>query len=225
MRTAISLLLIVTVTGSADSALADSVLGLQEPTVGTWADVQHVASGTEVFFTDRNNSNAQRVFLGADGLALYLVDPAALRLSRTVERELREIVAADAAQILAGGTVESVNGDVRIGRDGLFVMNRKLGEWSEVVQRVDRGDLQELSSASTRRGLSALETTGAGAAIGAGVGLALSISVFRCGACVESWTRVLVLVGAGAGAAVGGSIAAARSARPNRDHRVIYSVQ
>jgi hypothetical protein len=81
----------------------------------------------------------------------------------------------------------------------------------------------EVRLAASRRRSSVVNATTTGAAIGAGVGFGLSATVFRCHACVESWTGFLVLAGAGIGAAVGASVATARLARPDHEARVIYS--
>jgi hypothetical protein len=228
MKIAVSLPLIVVLLGVVDirPAAASRQAGTVSPlgpSVGSWSDVQRVAAGTELIVIVRNSSGVHRLFLSADASALFVLDLTTMTLSREAARDVRDTAATHAAQLIAGARGEFVNGDVRMGQDGVFVANRKLAGLSEVIRRIDRTDVVEVRLAASRRRSSVLNATATGAAIGAGVGFGLGATVFRCHACVESWAGFLVLAGAGVGAAVGASVATARLARPDREARVIYS--
>jgi len=229
MRAAVSFLLIVLLLSVAafspvPAGPRSGTISTREPS-GSWSDVQRVAAGTELIVIVRGSPAVHRLFLSVDAAALFVLDLTPLALSRETERRVRDIVTAHVTELIGGAQAEFVNADLRVGPEAVFIVNRKLAELPQVIQRIDRADVLELRLAASRRPSSVLKATATGAAIGAGLGLGFDAIVLRCrAACAESWTSVLVLLGAGVGAAVGASIATARIGRPDHEARVIYSV-
>ena len=193
----------------------------QRPAVGSWSDVQKLDPATEVLIAVADSAPLEEVFLLADPSSLFVLDKnVTSTFGREAERTIRDIATTHAVEIVGGGG-QFISNDVRLGPDGVFVSNRKVAELSQVIRRIDRSDVVQLSATGQRRRGAVLKATATGAAIGAGVGLALSATIFRCGAgCAEDWTRVAVTVGTGVGAAVGATVAAG-----HRGHelRLIYS--
>jgi len=192
------------------------------PSVGRWTDLQKLRPATEVIVTVGGAGGMNHTFVFADPAAIFVLNTATLAQAGEAERDLREIVIANAAVLAVGTQTQFVRGNVRVDATNVFVAGHKIADVSDLVQRLDRADVVEVRLTRSRRRSSIAAASATGAAIGAGVGLALSATVFGChGACAEDWTRGLVLAGTGIGAGVGASIAAAR---PKRDERVIYSV-
>ena len=221
MKAAVSCVLIVVLVGLAGAtpvaaARQADARSPRESSGGSWSDVQKVPSATEVVVTVHGAADAQRMFLSADASALFVLNLTPLTLSRKTERELRDIVASHAAQLIHGEGGEFVNGDVRIGRAGVFVVDRQIAELSQVIQRIDRPDVVELRAAGAGRRYSMLKATATGAVVGAAAGFAVGGRTFF-------GAGLLALMGVGVGAGVGASVAAARSARPDQQSQVIYS--
>jgi hypothetical protein len=171
MKSLLSILLIVclstgcaTVHGPRD--IDDVPPGAQ--TIYDWARVRQLQPSAEITVSTRRARAATRVFVMADDtrvLALNLSSPA---LSPAAARSLRVMAALHPDILLtvsaSGGLVQ---GDVRVGRDGVFVADRKVAAFDEVVETIARDDVIEIDGPVVARG------SVAGTALGGWLGFAV----------------------------------------------------
>lgn len=171
MKSLLSILLIVclstgcaTVHGPRD--IDDVPPGAQ--TIYDWGRVRQLEPSSEISVSTRRARAATRVFVMADDtrvLALNLSSPA---LSPAAVRSLRVMAALHPDILLtvpaSGGLVQ---GDVRVGRDGVFVADRKVAAFEEVVETIARDDVIEIDGPVVARG------SVAGAALGGWLGFAV----------------------------------------------------
>jgi hypothetical protein len=154
MKIAICLVLIVALAGPGEARQV-SLAQQGEQVLRSWSDMQRVIAGSEVLITARG-VDGPRLFLSADESAILVLNLSIVRLSRKAERELRDLALTYGADLIRREHGEFVNGDISIAKDGLFVMNRKVADVSEVIQRIDRADVTELrlQPGTAGRGLS-----------------------------------------------------------------------
>ncbi len=119
----------------------------------SWRDLQRVRPGTEL----RVHGHGDRVFVAADESALYvlnLVDP---QLPRNVKSSLKDWVKDNAhtlPALMRGATITGLSHDVRIGSDGVFVGDQKIGELNAVFQTLARTSVAPDAVATKHRGMS-----------------------------------------------------------------------
>src|SRR5690349_13843819 len=97
---AIAPLCIALVVWSADPLLAAP----QEPTPssGRWSDIQKLQAATEMILTVNGAVAAPYTFLFADSSALFVLNGSALARAGASERDLRELLIANASALVTG---------------------------------------------------------------------------------------------------------------------------
>src|SRR5262249_6493842 len=119
----------------------------------TWSRVGEIAPGAEIMVTTKNVESGRRYFVMADRsrlMVLNLTDPV---LSAASTRVLRDMAAHRPEHFVAlerAGAFAQDN--VRIGRDGLFVADRKVADLAQVVETIIPGDVSEIWGPVVARG-------------------------------------------------------------------------
>ena len=107
-----------------------------------WASLRATAPGAEVVVTVRGAEPSRRYFVQAaeaELTVLNLSDPA---LPRDARRLLLDVALHHAAYFASADRRETfVNGNARVGPDGVFVAERKVSDVAHVVERIARPDL------------------------------------------------------------------------------------
>jgi hypothetical protein len=139
-------------------------------TIYDWSRVRQLEPSAEITVSTRRARAATRVFLMADNsrvVALNLSSPA---FSSSSASALRVMAALHPDILLAvpatGGLVQ---GDVRVGRDGVFVADRRVAAFDEVVETIARDDVIEIDGPVVARG------SVAGAVLGGWLGFAVGV--------------------------------------------------
>jgi hypothetical protein len=96
---------------------------------------------------------ASRHLVAADASGVVVLNTAGLPLSASTVRILREMAADNPRYLVAARAAGSVvRDDVRVGRDGLFVNDRKVAELAQVVETHRREDVLEVRGPVVSRG-------------------------------------------------------------------------
>jgi hypothetical protein len=171
MRSAISLALVVSLTGSAVPAAAQQNTPTADPIArsitqhatrfatvqqsnpgdSAWSRVRKLTPGTELVVTVQGSQPANRYFVAGDELDLTLLNANVPTLPTAAVNVLRDVAAAHPEYLLSaqrGGHV-AFEKDVRLGPDGVFVADRKVAELAQVVERYRRHDITDIKTAST----------------------------------------------------------------------------
>jgi hypothetical protein len=156
--------------------------------------VGEVAPGAEIIVTTKGAQPGRRYFVMADEsrlIALNLADPT---LPARSARILRDMAANHPEYFAAvGRTGMFAQGDVRIGRDGVFVANRKVAELDQVVETISQNSISEIWGPVVARG-SVLGTV-----LGGWVGFAIGVVPSLGGASDEvAWLVLMGSIAAGA---------------------------
>jgi hypothetical protein len=178
MRRRVSLLLIASliampVAGCASARgprLADGVLPDGRPETSNWSRVGEVPAGSEVFVTIKDAQTSRRHVVLADNSSLIVLNLTGSTLPSAVTSALRRLAAERPSPFAAlDKTGALAQGDVRIGRDGVFLADRKVAELAQVVQRVARSDVSEIQGPVVARG------SVAGGLLGGWLGFAVGV--------------------------------------------------
>lgn len=135
-----------------------------------WSRVGEVVPGTEVVMTVKGSQPGSRVFVSADESALTvlnLTEPALPAVSARVLRDMASHHPGYFAAMQRGGTF--AEDKVRVGRDGVFVADRKVAELGRVVETIARNDITEITGPVVAPG-SVL-----GAVLGGWIGFAVGV--------------------------------------------------
>ena len=143
--------------------------------------------------TAKGSRPARRYFVVSDELALILLNLTAPTLPTTAAHVLRDVASNHSEYFVGmqkGGTF--VQGNVRLERDGLFVANRKIADFDQVVERIVRNDVSEIRGPVVARG------SAVGAVLGGWVGFAVG-AVPALGGASEgvAWLVLTAAVGVG----------------------------
>jgi hypothetical protein len=127
--------------------------GVGTPPESDWSRVGELAPAKEIAVTIRGSQPANRYFVLADQsgvIVLNLTGPtlpgAATRVLRDMASQHQEYFAA----IQQSGTLRQDN--VSVGRDGVFVANRKVADLGQVVETFARNDVLEITGPVVARG-------------------------------------------------------------------------
>ena len=107
----------------------------------------------EVVVTVRGSQPGSRYFVVTDEFTLTvlnLTDPTLPAVSTRVLRDMASHHSESFAAIQASGSL--VEGNVRVGRDGLFVADRKVAALGQVVETIARNDVTEIRGPVVARG-------------------------------------------------------------------------
>jgi hypothetical protein len=170
----------------------DAVEANGTPTIWAWSRVGELAPGTEVMVTARGVPPRDRYFVLADEFAVTVLNLADATLAGASTRTLRDMASHHPeyfAAMQTGGTFGQDN--VRLGRDGVFVANRKVAELGQVVETIARNEISEIRGPVIARG------SVPGAILGGWLGFAVGVVPALGGAAkVVAWP---VLIGSVAG--------------------------
>jgi hypothetical protein len=202
MKSAISALVVASIIASAFAGCAtahgprqiDEALAYNGSPALTWSRVSEIEPGAEIMVTTKNGGSGPRYFVSADRarlMVLNLTDPTLPAASIQVLRDMAAQHPENFAALDRTGTL--AQGNLRIGRDGLFVADRKVADLTQVVETVTPNDVSEIWGPVVARG-SVLGTV-----LGGWLGFAVGVVPGLGGASDEvAW---LVLIGS---IAVGG---------------------
>jgi hypothetical protein len=128
-------------------------LDTSEDDPASWARVRQLAASAEIAVQMRGGPPGQRHFVSADEnalLVLNLTDPV---LPPAASRTLRSMAARapqNVVSVMTGGAL--AENDVRIGRDGLFVSNRRVADLDDILERIAASDVVEIRGPVVARG-------------------------------------------------------------------------
>jgi hypothetical protein len=172
-RSLLSLLLIASLsTGCATAhgprAIDDLPPGTQ--TIYDWARVRQLDASAEIAVSTRRARAAERTFLGVDDTRIVVLNLRSPALSPASGRALRAMAAQHPDVLLAvPASGALVQDEVRVSREGVFVANRKVAEFGEVVETIARDDVIEIDGPVVARGSVAAATLGGWLGFGVGV--------------------------------------------------------
>ena len=159
-----------------------------------WSRVAELAPAAEIVVTIRSSQPVSRYFVLTDGSSVTVLNLTGQMLPDAATRVLRDMASQHQeyfAAIQQSRTFKQ--DDVSVGRDGVFVANRKVADLGQVVETIARSDVMEIRGPVVARG-SVL-----GAVLGGWLGFAVGAVPGLGGASgVVTWS---VLIGA---VAVGG---------------------
>jgi hypothetical protein len=141
-----------------------------EPTFSDWSRVRELDASTEIAISVRQAPPVTRYFVTADEARMIVLNLSSPDLPSAASRRLRDLSVRrpDVFATLAttGGVAQD---DVRLGRDGLFLANRKLAEFGQVVEDIPRADVTEIRGPVVARG------SVSGAILGGWVGFGVGV--------------------------------------------------
>jgi hypothetical protein len=163
------------------------------PLLSDWARVGQLTAGSEILVTTRSSQPRGRYFVLAETSAIVVLNAGSPALPPRSVRALRAMVSDNpeaVADVLTKGAV--ARDDLRLGREGLFVADRKVADLAAVIERIAREDVIEIRGPVVTRG------SAGGAALGGWLGFAVGALPGLGGA--SQGVAVLALIG---GAATG----------------------
>jgi hypothetical protein len=201
MRSATSVLVVAAIIASPFAGCAtahgprqiDEALAYSGSQALTWSRVSEIEPGAEITVTTKNGGSGPRYFVLADRARLMVLNLTDPTLPAASTRILRAIVIQHPESFVAldrTGTLAQDN--VRIGRDGLFVADRKVADLSQVVETITPNDVSDIWGPVVARG-SVLGTI-----LGGWVGFAVGVIPGLGGASDEvAWLVVIGSIAAG----------------------------
>jgi hypothetical protein len=143
--------------------------GTESP-LSNWSRVSQLTPGSEVVVTLNGSAPVTRYFVYSNQTTLTVLNLAQPALPSASVRVLRGLARNRPENLAAlessGGLME---GDVRVGRDGIVVANHKVAELGQVVEKIARDDVAEIQGTVVARG------SVFGAVIGAWLGFAIGV--------------------------------------------------
>jgi hypothetical protein len=122
-------------------------------TYAMWSRVGELRPGSEIEVATTNTLLRDRIFVSADAAdvtVLSLDDPA---LPSSASRALRYMARRQPEHFAAMQTGSSLEHDrVRLGRDGLFVADRRIAAFADMVERLPRAAVREIRGPVVARG-------------------------------------------------------------------------
>jgi hypothetical protein len=183
--------------------------------------VLRVAPGTEVIVTVQGAQPERRYLVRAGESDLTLLnvdDPAIPSAVRRLLLDIASTHAADLADAPNGHTF--IEKSVRVGPDGVFVADRKVGDLAEIVRTIPRASVVEIRGPERTRGSKLGAVIGAAGGFFVGTVSALNLAVKQCGRSCDD-ERVLIALSL-VGLPIGGGILGYKAfSHPTQDF--IYS--
>jgi hypothetical protein len=170
---AIAVCLIVAISGGCATArgpaqLGSSLAGASSET--DWSRVRQLAPASEIFVTRQGSQPRSRHFVAADESSMIALNLEVAALPAEAARTLRDMAAHNPERLVAlqkGGAHEQ--GRIRIGRDGLFVDERRIAAFDEVLETIPRSSVSQIEGPVVVRG------SVAGSVIGAWLGFSVGV--------------------------------------------------
>ena len=196
MRPILSMLLVVCMTTGCATVHGPRDIDDAPPgatTINDWSRVRELESPAEIMLTTRVAGGSTRVFVAADDSRVVVLNLGSSRLTPHSARALRAIAAQHPDALLPGSAGSFVQDDVRIGRDGVFVADRKVAEFRDIVETIARDDVVAIDGPVVARG------SVAGATLGGWLGFAVGVVPGLGGVeAAAAWPIVIASVVAGA---------------------------
>jgi hypothetical protein len=136
-------------------------------TIYDWTRVRLLVPPADIAVSTGRSRGAPRVFVMADDTGIVVLNLGGPTLPPSSTRMLR-VMAVQHPEAFST-PAEFVQDDVRVGRDGVFVGDRKVATFEEVVERIARGDVLEVDGPVVTRG------SAAGATLGGWLGFAIGV--------------------------------------------------
>lgn len=121
--------------------------------ISDWSRVSELVSAAEIVVTARGSQPVSRLFVLADDvklIVLNLTDPTLPAASTRVLRDMASRHPDQFASLQVSGAL--VDGTVRVGRDGVFVADRKVADFGQLVETLARTDVIEILGPVVARG-------------------------------------------------------------------------
>lgn len=118
-----------------------------------WSRVRELAPAAEIIVMLQGSAARSRLFLAADQSSLNVLNVALAALPPEAARTLGDMAARSPERLITlqkGGAFEQ--GRVRIGRDGLFVDQRRIAAFDEVVETIARDTVTRIDGPVVDRG-------------------------------------------------------------------------
>jgi hypothetical protein len=157
-----------------------------------WSRVRELESPAEIVVTTRVAGGSTRVFVVADDSRVVVLNLGSSGLSPRSSRALRAIAVQHPDAFSPGAAGSFVQDDVRIGRDGVFVADRKVAEFQDIVETIARDDVAAIDGPVVARG------SVAGATLGGSLGFAVGVVPGLGGVGAAAWPIVIGSVALGA---------------------------
>jgi hypothetical protein len=173
MNRAIAACLIVGISSGCGAARGPVQLGSsldRASSEADWARVSQLAPASEILVTMPGSPPRRRHFVAADGSSLIALDLGSAALPAEAARALRDLAATNAAQLIAvqkGGAIQQ--GRIRIGREGVFVDERRIAALDEVLETTARTSVRQVEGPVVAQG--AVGASVLGAFLGFSVGV------------------------------------------------------
>jgi hypothetical protein len=155
--------------------------------------VSELQAGTEVVLTARGSQPANRYFVVSDQsrvIVLNLTDPTLPGAATRVLRDMASRHPEYFSTMQQGGTFEQDN--VRLGRDGLSVANRRIADIGQIVETIARNDVAEIRGPVVARG------SVIGAVLGGWIGFSVGAAAALGGASgAAAWSALIGSVAVG----------------------------
>jgi len=118
-----------------------------------WSRVREVTRAAQIEVTIRGSQPEARYFVMADDSRLVVLNLSNLQIPAASIRALRTIAAQRPEHFAALQPAETIaRENVRIGREGLFVADRKIADRDQVVQAISRDVVTEIRGPVVARG-------------------------------------------------------------------------
>jgi hypothetical protein len=139
-------------------------------TPAPWSRVAQLSPGARIAVATTNASLRDRIFVSADASQVTVLSLDVPSLPASAMHELRDMAARHPnyfAALLTSGALQQ--GRVRLGRDGLFVSDRRIAALAEVVETLPREAVREIRGPVVARGSLAGAIVGVWLGFSAGV--------------------------------------------------------
>jgi hypothetical protein len=196
---------------AAEASVSNSA---QAATSSDWSHVRKLEPGTEITVTVRGSQAGRRYFVSASESELTVLRVA--DLPARVTRVLREVASRHPEYLIGASQGGFIDREVRVAPDGVFVADQKVSDLGQIIGRVARPDVIEITAKGLdREKWVKRHPAKMGALIGLGLGFAIAAAKVQdpptCR--LECYQQVVMLglggIGAGLGALVGASVGAA----------------
>ena len=148
-----------------------------------WARVQRLAPATLVTLTVCGSQSGVRYVVLANEDDLTVLNLASAALPPAVKSVLLDVASKQPQffEAARAGDRFILNGNVRLGPDGVFVADRKVADRGQVIERIARGDVCRITRPGRMRGSVVGAIAGAGGGLLLGGFLAANLAYKQCG--------------------------------------------
>ena len=131
---------------AAKPAVVDDDQHPGESTNADWSRVRKLESGTEIMVTANSSQPGKRYVLSADDSGITVLNLAEATLPAATSKVLRDLASQNPAHFTdaqKGGTFR-LDTNVRLMPDGVFVVEQKVADLGQIVERIARPQIVEI---------------------------------------------------------------------------------